>query len=120
MAIRTNDNGLVYLNSRTMTAIFDCVYGINDHLEPETKKLLQEDMFHSFIKMLLAQQDFNYRYRFSQTAYLFPLFEATVGPMETNSDGTTLWLAMGLAIKELYGLRRETLKGLLEKIKLRK
>jgi hypothetical protein len=114
--LRTNDRGLVYLNEETMTAIFDCVYGEDDYLKPKTIQLLKDEMFHEFIKLLLMQSEFNYRYRQGVTAELFPLFESTVGPMERNSDGTTHWLALGLAIKDLYGLRNSTLKELLKKV----
>lgn len=84
-----------------------------------TIKLLKEKSFEDFVKLLLIYQNFNYWHRFEQVAELFPLFEETVGPMERNSDGTTLWLAMGLAIKEIYGLRRGTLKELLNCVKVR-
>ncbi|RFU61974.1 hypothetical protein [Peribacillus glennii] len=115
-----NDKGLIYLNETTMTAIFDCVYGINDYLKPETKQLLNEKMFQDFVNLLLVQQNYNYWYRQGIAAELFSLFESTVGPMERNSDGTILWLALGLAIKELYGLRYSTLKELLKKVNVRK
>ena len=103
-----------------MTAIFDCVYEIEDGLTSQTKKLLNEQSFKDFIKLLLSFQEYNYRHRFEQTVKLFPLFEMTVGPMNRNCDGTTLWLALGLAIKEVYGFRRETLRELLEKINIKK
>lgn len=118
--MKISDKGLIYLDEKTMTAIFDCVYGINDHLRPETKQLMNEKMFCDFVKLLIEQQNFNYRYRQENTAELFSLFESTVGPMERNSDGTILWLALGLAIKELYGLRNSTFKGLLKNVKVRK
>lgn len=120
LPLRVNDRGLVYLNAEIMTAIFDCVYGIGDGLTSQTKKLLKEQSFKDFIKLLLSFQQYNYRHRSEETRKLFPLFEMTVGPMEQNSDGTTLWLAMGLAIKEVYGIRRETLRELLEKVNIRK
>ena len=120
MSIRINEKGLFYLDAEIMTAIFDCVYGIDGGLEKNTKRLLKDSSFKDFIKLLLTFQDFNYRYRFEETAKLFSLFESTVGPMNRNSDGTILWLALGLAIKELYGFRRETLKGLLKSVNIRK
>ena len=85
-----------------MTAIFDCVYGIDDGLTSHTKKLLKEQSFKDFIKLLLSFQEYNYHHRLEQTVKLFPLFEMTVGPMNRNSDGTPLWLALGLAIEEVY------------------
>ena len=118
--MRTNDHGLVFLNGKNMNAIFDCVYGINDHLTPETKQLLEDPMFYDFVNLLLVHQEFNYRYRGGIVAELFPLFESAVGPMERNSDGTTLWLALGLAIKELYGFRKATFVEVLRKMNVRK
>jgi hypothetical protein len=121
--LRMNDKGLIYLDREIMNAIFDCVYDIDEKghgLMSDTKKLMKDDQFKYYIQMLKAAQEYNYRYRFGATSELFPIFESTVGPMERNSDGTTLWLAMGLALKELYGFRRETLKELLKSMNIRK
>jgi hypothetical protein len=115
--LKTNDNGLIYLDKAIMNAIFDCVYDFDEKghgLKHETRKLMKNEQFKYYIQMLKAAQEYNYRYRFEATSELFPIFEATVGPMERNSEGTTLCLAMGLALKELYGFRRETLKSLLK------
>ncbi|WP_462411546.1 hypothetical protein [Neobacillus sp. Marseille-QA0830] len=114
--MRTNDRQLIHLNERTMSAIFDCVYGVNGHLKQETKQLLKDENFNDYIELLLALQQYNYSYRQGMASELFPLFESTVGPMERNSDGTTLWLALGLAIKELYGMRNSTLQELLKMV----
>ena len=65
-------------------------------------------------------QKYNYWYRSSEYVQLFPLFEGTAGPMERNSEGTDKWLALGLAIKELYGLRLSTLESLLKMVTVRK
>lgn len=120
--LRITDNKLIYLNDETMNAIFDCVYGIEEprHLNSNTNLLLKDHMFKDFIELLLMQREYNYRYRQEVVMELFPLFESAVGPMETNSDGTALWLALGLSIKELYGLRNSTLKALLHRIEVRK
>ncbi|WP_144460889.1 hypothetical protein [Siminovitchia fortis] len=115
-----NEKGLVYLDDKMMNALFDCVYGLDGCSSSQTKEFLKEDWFKDFIRMLFTMQEFNYRYRYEQISGLFPLFEETVGPMEVNSDGTALWLALGLAIKELYGFRKKTLKDLLEKVKVKK
>ena len=120
MSLKYNEKGLYILDEYTMTAIFDCVYGMHDFLEPKTKQLLKDKQFKDFIHLLLTIREYNYRYRYCETVNLFPVFEVTVGPMETNSEGTAFWLALGLAIKEIYGLRRETLKELLGLVKIRK
>ncbi|WP_416828218.1 hypothetical protein [Ectobacillus polymachus] len=123
MPIKMNEQGLIYLDARMINAIFDCVYDFDEKgygIKPDTKKLLKDEQFKYFIQMVKAIQEYNYRFRFGPTSELFPLFESTVGPMERNSDGTTLWLAMGLAIKELYGFRSKTLKDLLKTVNIKK
>lgn len=112
----TTERGLIHLTGETMTAIFDCAYGINIRLEPETQNFLSDQNFRAFVNMLLSMQDYNYRHRNDEVRKLFPLFEKAIGPMERNSEGTTLWLALGLAIKELYGLRVSTFETLLRSL----
>jgi hypothetical protein len=120
MSIAVNEKGIVYLNSRTMNAIFDCVYGIQDGLHPNTRALLKEEMLSDLVKLLNQIQGFNYNYRQNQACELLSIFEYTVGPMQSNSDGPIIWCALGLAIKELYGLKRDTLTELLKLVKVRK
>lgn len=120
MSIRVNEKGLIYLDEETMTAIFDCVYGMDDGLCSSTKHLLWEPKFRDFVKALNGVQEYNYRYRVDQVVDLFPIFDSTIGPFEFNSEGTTLWLSMGLAIKELYGFKRSTLEELLKLVKVKK
>ena len=118
--MRLNKQGLIHLDKQTMTAIFECVYGVDDDLSAPTRALFKEDYFRELFNVLSTMQEFNYRYRYNQLGELFPIFEETVGPMESNSDGTSLWLAMGLAHKDKYGLRTETLKSLLKLVGIRK
>ena len=118
--LRVNQQDLIYLNERTITVIFDCVYGMDGSLRADSIDLLREPNFKDLVQMLNTMQEYNYRYRQDQLSDLFLIFDQTVGPMETNSDGTVLWLAMGLAIKDLYRLRTETLAELLKLVKVKK
>ena len=111
--MKRNERALPVLDQELLNIIFEHVY--NRDAEDITDKELRD-----FVELLLAMQKYNYWYRPNECAQLFPLFEATVGPMETNSEGTSMWLALGLAIKELYGLRSSTLESLLKKITVRK
>jgi hypothetical protein len=111
--VKLNEKGLYYLDKQTIKAILDCSYGVNEHLKPATKHMLKDKMFDDFVSMLLTMQNFNYRYRNQETIQMFSLFEEAIGPMEKNSDGITFMLALGLAIKELYGFRNITLKRVL-------
>ncbi|WML53359.1 hypothetical protein RCG17_01225 [Neobacillus sp. PS3-12] len=118
--MKLNDKGLIYLDSDRMNAIFDCVYGINGGQNSSTKKLLKDRQFNDFVKLLNNLQEYNYQYRSLQAIELSDIFEASVGPMQNNSDGPIIWCSLGLAIKELYGMRRETLKSLLKLVTIRK
>lgn len=123
MPMKMNEQGLIYLDARIMNAIFDCVYDFDEKgygLKVDTKQLLKDEQFKFFIQMVKSIQEYNYRFRFEPASKLFPLFDSIVGPMEKNSDGTSQWLAMGLAIKELYGFRKETLKELLKTVNVKK
>jgi hypothetical protein len=110
--MKRNERSLPALDQKLLNIVFEHLY--NRDAEDLTDKELRD-----FVEMLLAMQKYNYRYRSSEYRRLFPLFEATIGPMETNSEGTSMWLALGLAIKELYGLRSSTLESLLKKITVR-
>jgi hypothetical protein len=109
--MKYNERNLPYLDQPLMDTIFASVYGLQDIPDPEVN---------DFVMTLQAMQDYNYKYRSAQLVKLFPIFEETVGPMEINSDGTSLWIAMGLALKELYGMRTETLRSLLKLVTVRK
>jgi len=66
-------------------------------------------------RLLLAiqsMQAFNLERRREEVNALWDLFSDPYG-FETNSEGTTFWLAMALAIKDLYALDEAALKKLL-------
>ncbi|GAC1522612.1 MAG: hypothetical protein NVS2B16_30530 [Chloroflexota bacterium] len=109
-----NEKGLPVLRQRELNAIFDCVYGTQDSEERADSDL------RGLIRVLKALQDYNYQYRSMEAMSLFQLFDEAVGPMMTNSDGTILWLSLGLAIKELYGIRYTTLQSLMKQVTVRK
>lgn len=112
MDIKRNERELPFLDRALLNTIFDGVYEHNvEDIESESVR--------DFLRVLYMMQDYNCRYRPQACADLFPLFEETVGPMEPNSEGTTMWLALGLAIVELYGMRRSTLRGLLAQVTVR-
>ncbi len=132
-----NKQGHLYLNKAVLNAIFDCVYDVfpvdangmiifesNPDVHPSinktTQSLLHNTRFQHFMRELKWRQDYNYRNRKEDCYPLFERFNQTIGPMETNSEGTTLYLALGLALKEYYNLRNETLFRLMESVTIRK
>ena len=111
--MKRNERGLPILDQSQLNIIFEHVY----NKDPED---IADKELRDFVKLPLSMQQNNYWYRFSEYWQLFPSFEAAVGSMETNFVGTSMWLALGLAIKELYRLRSSTLESLLKKITVRK
>lgn len=87
------------LNQERLDMIFARVYpsGVSQQGEP-----IAEDRIQALIDVLRAMQTFNYHYRVDDTNRMFDLFSSQFN-FEMNSEGTTLWLAMILAIQELYG-----------------
>lgn len=65
--------------------------------------------------MLKAMQQYNLDYRTAEIFRLLSTFHQAFGEMP-DSEGTDACLAMGLALKELYGMRIETLRQLLHAI----
>jgi len=110
---KRNDEELPYLDTPLLNAIFDGVYGCD-------YETIADGAVRDFLMLLHTMQNYNYRYRLGMCIALFPVFEETVGPMERNSEGTTMWLALGLAIKDLYGMRQTTLRKVLQQVTIRK
>lgn len=109
--MKHNERELPFLDQKLINMIFAGVYG-------RYSQTSEDKSFNDFLNLLYTLQDYNCHYRLETCTTLFPLFEETIGPMERNSEGTTRWLALGLAIKELYGMRSSTLKSLLKLISL--
>lgn len=109
---------LPYLNQARLNCIFDHVYdsvGIN-----KGKTIFEDERLVDFFEMLKSMQNFNYRHRPNDTHPLFHLLNERVFNFERNSEGTTLWLALILAIKELYGFSDEKLVSVLKQVSVRK
>ncbi len=106
---------LPFLDQNTLDTIFNCAEGHEEDLEK-----IRGRQMHDFVVMLLAVQGYNIKYRTRQLQKLFPLMEEAIGPMEANSEITGLWVAMALAIKELYGMRPDTMKTVLKKLTVQK
>jgi hypothetical protein len=111
--MKRNERSLPILDEDVLNIIFEHVY------EKDAESIADKEL-RDFVDLLLSIQQYNYWYRSSEYHQFFPLFEATVGPIERNSEGTSMWLALGLAIKELYGFRIATLESLLKKVTVRK
>jgi len=83
-------------------------------LEREQSPALTESGFDSEDQRLLlvvrSMQEFNMKHRTDEVIALADWFDDP-GFLEWNSEGTTMWLAMALAIRELYDSTRSELRA---------
>lgn len=63
----------------------------------------------NLLLIVKLMQQANLTYRTNECVELFPWFSEP-GFLEPNSEGTTFFLAMALAIKELFAMEEEELK----------
>lgn len=105
------------LNGELLDLIFERVYDFaemsenNDSVEPNKVS--------SLLEILKALQKFNYYHRQDETGDLFSQMSKHFN-FERNSEGTTLWLSLLLAIKELYGLTDKNFAPLIRASHVRK
>lgn len=105
------------LNGELLDLIFERVYDFAEM--PENNDYVKPDKVSSLLGILKALQKFNFYHRPDETGDLF-------GPMskhfnfERNSEGTTDWLSLLLAIKELYGLTDKNFAPLIRASNVRK
>jgi hypothetical protein len=111
--------GLPWLDSEVLDTIFDCVYGITREVRAN-RPLLSEPVISDLLDVLKAMQAYNARWRGEALVDLLPVLEDALGAMEPNSEGTTQWLALALALQDLYSIRNQTLGDLLKGTTVRK
>ena len=109
-------NNLPVLNEALLNRIFDGVYGGGGQ---QSNELIGHEPVQALIDTLYAMQKFNYRFRPDDTRRLFDLLDKQFH-FELNSEGTTLWLALILAIQELYGFTDGKLVEVMRQVTVRK
>ena len=110
-------NNLPFLNQERLNIIFDHVYNIVK-LQESTQSF-QNERLDQLLDTLKAIQLFNYRHRPDDTRALFEIMNEIFN-FEVNSEGTTLWLSLILAIKELYGFTDKKLLVVMKQVSVRK
>ena len=111
-------NNLPYLNQERLNIIFDHVYNIV-HLQESEQNFDADEKLNHLLDTLKSMQSFNYQHRPDDTHHLFNSLNQIFN-FERNSEGTTLWLSLILAIKELYGFSEERLITVLNQVSIRK
>jgi hypothetical protein len=107
---------LPYLNNERLDMIFEHVYENAEKVDEH--KFNEEELSHLLIT-LKSMQSFNFRHRPDDTQELFGLLDGIFN-FERNSEATTLWLSLILAIKELYGFSDRKLLTVMKKVSIRK
>ncbi len=106
------------LDKKIIKNIFSHVYdivGIKEQNNTEEK----DEKFSGLLKTLMLKQKFNYKSRQNDLREVFSVASEVID-FEINSEGTSLWLALMLAIKELYNLSDIGLVKILKKINFTK
>ena len=107
---------LPVLDPYTLDFILSHVYDVNDRPESQGKCDDGADEKHrDLLSILLALQTFNYHHRMDEGEGVFAAATRAGRCFQSNSSGTELWLALLLAIQELYGLNDGKLATLLRK-----
>lgn len=102
-------NNLPYLNEERLGIIF------GDH--PAGERFSDDEKLSDLLVTLTSMQSFNHRHRPDDTRALFGVLNGEFN-FERNSEGTTLWLSMALAVKELYGFSERKLASVLKQIRM--
>lgn len=110
----TMKKDLPYLDQERLNTIFTHVYDVVDL--DDVKPSFEDEKLSAFFEMLKVMQLFNYRHRGNDTRALFFLLDPEVFNFEKNSEGTTVWLSLILAIKDLYGFSDGKLISVMKQI----
>ena len=108
---------LPYLTQNRLNFIFEGVYGFDGI--PAQMLNTEEEIIVDLAKTLYAMQQFNHHYRWDDTRQIFGLMSENF-QFEVNSEGTTLWLSLILAIQELYGFTDKKIVEVICQVTVRK
>lgn len=119
MSLTKLRNSLPALNGESLDFIFDHVYDIIGM--PGKSQAPESGELSDLLKILKALQEFNYHHRLNEIGDLYQLAAGPLGiDLNSNSEGSILWLAMLQAIKDLYNLSQKELKESVDRIRVRK
>lgn len=107
---------LPVLDVSTLDFILSHVYDTVNRPESQDERDNGVDERHrDLLSILLALQTFNYHHRMDEVGGVLTAATRSGRRFQSNSSGTELWLALLLAIKELFGLNDGELTALLRK-----
>lgn len=109
--MKLNIIGLPYLDPPLLSVIFKVVHGGDTALAA-----IQDEPMRDYAAMLLLMARYNLKYRAIQLKKLVPILDEMADESESDPETTALELGLILAIKELYDMRPDTLKGVLRQV----
>ena len=106
------------LNGVTLDFVFDHVYAVATPNEERHLKQNHGEKVEDLLRVLMALQEFNYRHRMDQVSDVLDAATRAGRRFQSNSTGTELWLALLLALQELYGLSNHELERVVKQISI--
>ncbi|MCW7753655.1 hypothetical protein OOT00_06615 [Desulfobotulus sp. H1] len=111
-ALRFNDKGLPWLDRQMVARILKRV--TCGFLYRERVDMAEDKQIRDFLEMLTSMQHYNYSYRseaiMEMKEHIMPLI-----PDMAHTDVIRMWLALALALKDLYHMPRSRLAAILAK-----
>ena len=118
MSLKNLRISLPILNGESLDIIFERVYEIAG--SPFEGKTVDCSKLQCLLEILQGLQKYIYKHRMDDA---FDLHQKAVIPsgleLQSNSSGSELWLAMLLAVKEVYGLSNSSLTKVIRQISVR-
>jgi len=109
------------LTAGRLNIIFEQVYVCVEIESASDLPGFSEPRLQDLLKALQAQQYFNYQHRYEDLSVIYPLVSRIFNfDQNSNSEGSSIWLALILAIKELYGFSNARLAEVMKLVDVRK
>jgi hypothetical protein len=112
--MKLNIIALPYLDQPVLDAVFGAAVGGEDSLSA-----IGDLATRDYAEMLLTMARYNVKYRSLQLKKLVPVLQESFGDIDADPEGAALALGVVLSIKELYGMRPDTLKAVLRQVTVR-
>jgi hypothetical protein len=112
--MKLNIIALPFLDQPVLDAVFSVALG-----DEETLNAIHDVSTRDFTDMLLTMAHYNVKYRSLQLKKLVPTLQEVFGDADADPEGAALALGVVLAIKELYGMRPDTLKAVMRQVTVR-
>lgn len=110
-------SNLPYLDQERLNLIFENVYEgyLGKNEVTENSRYCENEKINDLIVALKSMQFFNYKHRPDDVNLVYDTM-SQIFRFEINSEGTSLWLSLILAVKELYGFTEKKLISVMKQV----